>query len=107
MEISTLQEKINKRAEKNLDARLQKFRNVMHNEFYDIYEALFKDTFYISSDDKRVTLSEGLWSTDRFLFRQAKERLLKKYIENETDLFISSIDEMKSKISDLENQIDN
>ena len=104
--ILTIQDNLEKKAEKRLEADLLKIRNYLHTNVTEggsILELL--DSFEISAIEKnssRVRFKDFFWHLTSEGFVTLKKKMLKEYIEEEVKRFDALLGELKGRVEELE-----
>lgn len=115
--VNTLQETINKRAEKRLEEDIQYLINNIHRDSR-IFEVLRNISFnrqieilphtvdgLATTKTTNESVASMFYSIDSYIPQIIKKALLSEYILMETKLFLSEIEELKVKVNDLDNQV--
>jgi hypothetical protein len=111
--VNTLQKAINDRAEKRLNEDLKTLFNNITTQvglivFRDVVEGIYvKMPKEVENEGKSESMRSALWSSSSIVGKHIYSKMIDKYIEDETKSFISSLDEMKNRLHDLENDINN
>ena len=106
METQTIQNVINKRAESKLRKDLDFLSDLYARDDYK-YKYLFKGIKINMGTTEKPEVEDIIFvfrNTRRF-YKEAFEKNLPKYIEEETVLFLKEIEELKSKVETLEGDV--
>lgn len=108
MTIGTLQKIINKRAEEKLEKDLRFLTHLYQIDNYK-YHKILEDVYVdIGTNEKsdKVPAHAVFKKTGR-LYREAFDKNINRYIEEETKLFIKEIEDLKNRTENLESDVQN
>ncbi len=98
-----LQELINKRAEKIVDAQLDRIVKFLHAEAKDMFELGGKVcvVYNTTNGEIKEDLRHSIWSEHSIIFKEMKERMLPVEIEKQSKYFLNKVEELSREVEDL------
>jgi len=98
MEIITLQDAINAKAEKRMKDSCEKICNFIRNE-YPFSDFIGK--YYCEIEGKKESLRALFWDDNSTLFLKYKEFIKEDVIASESKRFLDELESLKSQVDDL------
>lgn len=103
LEVSKLQEILNKRAEEKVKSRMSNFIEAIQRD-RKIYELLSEINIQKLNDEGKLVvepMSSAFYNCNRSIPEQLIEKMLPEAIEEESEEFVKQIDSMKDQLENL------
>lgn len=102
-----LQAIINKRAEDKLNEKIKLIRNFLFETHYNFLESAGNVYFKNAQGEYKEVPLRGIINEHTGIIPKLKEHHLPKFIEAETNLFLAEIEQLKERVSQLGEDVDN